>query len=276
MDDREVPAQLVHLAATHEQLPRWRLVGGGDNSNADSVVFVQPDFLRRRVRAGVGDQVLAHLAVDVVSAVSAVERVERDGDAVDQFVLVAGMHQDPHRGRQVIDAVEVAFGEGAEVPQAGVHLLEGFGEVLLVLLVLLGLGVVQSRAVKAGKVLVVGAGPVAAIDPLGKRLIHLGQRRDYPLGRLGILNVLAQLFEFGFLGVEVRLEIEVRQHGFDASVKAVVLHELVIEIERDGEPAGDRPLQKIERPQHGHVRRLDAERVPVIEADVAEWGDLSD
>ena len=43
--------------------------------------------------------------------------------------------------------------------------------------------------------------------------------------------------------------------------KPVVLHELVVEIERHREPIGDGPRRKLQRSQHGHVGRLYPERV---------------
>ena len=70
------------------------------------------------------------------------------------------MHEHPHRGFLVVDAVEVAFGERPEVPQAGVHLLEGLGEVVLVFTGLLALGVVQSRAIVFWPAFPVGSGRI--------------------------------------------------------------------------------------------------------------------
>ena len=112
------------------------------------------------------------------------------------------MHQHPHLCRQVIDAMELPFGEGAEGPQAGEHLFEGFGEGLLV--GMLGLGVVQPRAVEPGQVFVVGARPIAQGLPFGKRRVHGGQGVDDPLRGLCILDVVAQVIEHVILGVEVR------------------------------------------------------------------------
>ena len=228
------------------------------------------------MRVRIGDQILAYLRVDVVARVFIVDGVEADSDAVGQFVLIAGVHQDPHRGRQVVDAVEVAFDEGAEVPETGVHLLEGLGEILLVLARLLALGVVETGPAEPRQILVVGAGAVAPVDALGERLIHLDNRIDDPLRGLGILDGLAQLVELLLLVGEVRLEARLCQHGFDAGVEVVVLHEFVVKIEGDREPVGDGPVRKAERLQHGHVGRLDPERVPVLEADLAEGGDLGD
>ena len=226
---------------------------------------------------GISRQVFADLSVHVVVPVQVADRIKTHSDAVGQFVRVVRMHQHPHLGRQVIDAIKVAFGEGAEVPQAGEHPLEGLVDaILLGLLGILGLGVVQPRAVETRQIFVVGAGPVAQGLPFGKRRVHRGQRVDDPLGRVRVLDVVAQIVEHVILSFEVRLEILVGQHGFDAGIEIVGLHELVIEIERDREPVGHGPHRKPQRPQHGHVGRLDAERGPIFEADLAEGGDRRD
>ena len=154
------------------------------------------------------------------------------------------MDEDSHCRRQVVNTMEIAFDEGAEVPQAGVDLLEGLGQVILVLRGLLAFGVVQPRAAESGQVFIVGAGPVAAVDPVGEGLIHRGQRRYDPRGRVCVLDVVAQVLELFFLRVEVRLEIGVSEHGFDTGVEVVVLHELVVEVERDGKPVGDSALRE--------------------------------
>ena len=233
-----MPAQLIQLVVAHQELPRRRLVGGGKNGVC--TVRVQHDFLRHRVRLGIGDQILADLRVDVVSPVSAVEGVEADSHAVGQLVRVVGMHQDPHRGLQVVDAMEVAFRECAEVPQAGVHLFEGFGDAIFLGLVgMLGLGVVQARAVEPRQIFVVGARPITQRGLHGKRRVHRGQRRGHPLGRRRGLDGFAQLLELGLLGVEVRLKIGVGQHLVDVVIEPAVGHELVVEIERHREPVGD-------------------------------------
>ena len=88
---------------------------------------MQMEFLGHRVGFGVSDQILADLGVDVVpdDFVLLVERVEAHGHTVGQLVGEVGMHQHSHRGCGVVDAMELAFGEGAEVPEAGVDLLEG-------------------------------------------------------------------------------------------------------------------------------------------------------
>ena len=135
---------------------------------------------------------------------------------------------------------------------------------------------VQPRAAEAGQVLVVGAGPVAQRLPLGVGGVHALERFDDPLGRLPFLDLLAQLLELVLLGVEVRLEVRVGQHLLDVVVEAVVLHELVVEVERHREPVGHGPVREAQRPQNGHVRRLDPERGPVAEPDVAQGGDLGD
>ena len=127
------------------------------------------------------------------SPVQAADRIKTHSDAVGQFVRVVGMHQHPHLGRQVIDAIKVAFGEGAEVPQAGVHLLEGLIDAVLIGLVgMLGLGVVQPRAVEPGQILVVGAGPVAQGLPFGICRVHCGQGVDDPLWGLRVFDGFAQ------------------------------------------------------------------------------------
>ena len=95
-------------------------------------------------------------------------------------------------------------------------------------------------------------------------------------GRLPLLDPLAQLLELGLLGVEVRLEIRVGQHVCDVVIEAVVLHEFVVEVEGHREPLRHGAVLEAQRSQHGHVRRLDAERGPVVEFDVAERSNLSD
>ena len=103
------------------------------------------------MRVWVGDKIFSELGVEVEGIVTAEYRIEADGDAVGEFVRVVGMHQHSHRCRHVIDAMEFAFGERAEVPQAGIHLFERLGDaVLLGLVGMLGFGVVEASAVKPG------------------------------------------------------------------------------------------------------------------------------
>ena len=190
MNRGEMHVQLIQLFLGHQQLPGRSLVGERDNGVG--AIVVRQDFLRRRVRVGIGDQVLADLTVEVVAVLPAVGGVNADGDAVDQLVLVVGMHQHAHGRGQVVDAVELPFREGAEVPQAGVGLLQGLVDpVFHGLAGLLGLGVVEAGAVEARQVLVVGAGPVAQRLPLRVRRVHRGQRVDDPLGRVGAPDLLA-------------------------------------------------------------------------------------
>ena len=162
MDRGKMLCELRELGVAHQELPRRHLVRG--DKYPISSILVQQNFLWHRERVGIGDQILAELRVDVVPFVSAsvVNGVKADGDAVGQFVGVVGMHQHPHLGRHVIDAMEIAFGEGAEGPQAGEHPLEGLVDAVLHRLIgVLGLGVVQTRAVEPRQVFVVGARPVA-------------------------------------------------------------------------------------------------------------------
>ena len=51
---------------------------------------------------------------------------------------------------------------------------------------------------------------------------------------------------------------------------------LIVEVERDGEPVGHGPVGEAQLCQLGHVGRLDAERVPVLETDVAQGRNLGD
>ena len=143
------------------------------------------------MRLGIGDQVLADLRVDVVESASAGEGVKADGHAVGQFVLIARMDQDAHRGGPMIDAIKVAFDEGAEVPQAGVHFLERLGKVIRVLNGPLALRVIKPRTVEPGQVLVVSAGTVTPVDARGEPLIHLHDRVNDPLGGLRVLDGFA-------------------------------------------------------------------------------------
>ena len=76
------------------------------------------------MRIRIRDQILANLAIDVVLVCQGVDGVLADRDPVDQFIGVVGMHQHAHRGRKVVDTMEVPLDESTEIPQAGVHLLE--------------------------------------------------------------------------------------------------------------------------------------------------------
>ena len=106
--------------------------------------------------------------------------------------------------------------------------------------------------------------------------MHLLQGLGHPLWRVGVFDGVAQLLELFLLDIEVRLEPWVGEHGFDAGGEPVLLHEPVIEGERHREPVGDGAVWKPQRSQHSHIRGLDAERGPVLEADLAEGGDLRD
>ena len=109
---------------------------------------------------------------------------------------------------------------------------------------MLGLGVVQARAVEPRQIFVVGARPVAQGLPFGICRVHGGQGIDDPLRRLRVLDVVAQIIKPVILDLEVRLEVLVCQHGFNAGIEIVGLHELVVEIKRDRKPVGNRSRWK--------------------------------
>ena len=274
VDRGEVPAQLIQLRVTHQECSRLHQVGGP--KNGIYTVLIQQEFLRHRVRLGIGHQILAELAVHVVGPVPTSGEVKADGNAVDQFVLVAGVDQDAHRGRQVINAMKVALGEGAEGPQTGEHLFQRLGQVILVFVRLLALRVVKPRTVEPGQIFVVGAGSVAPMDARAERFVQRCDRRDDPFWRLCVLDVIAQFLERIHLCIEARLEIFISQHGLDAGIEIIGLHELVVEVERYRKPVGHGPRWKAQCSQHGHISRLNAERLPVIEADLTEGLDLGD
>ena len=209
---------------------------------------MQQDFLRHRVGVGIGDQVLANLRVDVVAPVFVEDGVKANGHSIGQLVGVVGMHQHTHRRRQVINAVEFTLRKGPEVPQAGVHLFERLGNaILLCLFGVLSIGVVKSGPIKAGQILVVRARTVAQRRSFSKPPVHLLQRRDHPVRRRRLLDLLAQLFELVLLDLEVRLKLLVGQHLFYVVIQFVGLHELVVEVERHREPVGDGTGRKIQR-----------------------------
>ena len=106
--------------------------------------------------------------------------------------------------------------------------------------------------------------------------MHRGQRVDDPLGRVGVLDGVAQVLEVVLLLLEVRLEVPVGQHLIYVVVEPVGLHELVVEVERDREAVRHRAIREAQRPQYREVRRLDPEGVPVVETDVAQGGDRRD
>ena len=257
------------MSGTQQELPRRHQVRGPKDDV--STVWIQQEFLGHRIRLGVGDQVLAYLTVDVVPVFVAIDGIKTHCDAVHQLVLIVGMYQYPHRRRQVVDAMKVPFDECAEVPHAGPHLLERLVDAVLIRLVrVLRLRVIQPSTVEARQVLVVRAGSVAQGLTLWIRGVHHGQRVDHPLRRGRVFDRLAQNLERILLNVEIRPKIRVGQHCLDAIVESVCLHELVVKIERYRKPVRNRPNWKAERPQHGHVGRLDPERLPVIEADLTE------
>ena len=302
MDRGEVLRELFHLRVAHQQGARRYLVRGPQ----DLVVvatLVQEDLLWLRVRVGVRHQVLAELRVEVVVAVQTVDRVEACSDAVGQFVGVVGVHQHTHRGGQMVDSMILTLDKSAEVPEAGEDLLHGFVDTLVLgLTLLLGVGVVQPCAAETRQILVVGAGAVAQRAPLRGYLgVHGGQRVDHPLRTFGFLDHFPEVIQHLILDLEVRLESGMNQDRLDGvnqlraggqreSVlfgalaftehllrgQGGVVHELVVEVERDGEPLGHRARGKAQRPQHGHIGRLDPERAPVVEVDIAERGDLRD
>ena len=103
--------------------------------------------------------------------------------------------------------------------------------------------------------------------------MHLGQRVGYPLGRVGVLDVVAQIVEHVVLDGEIRLEVRVGEHLLDPVIEPVGLHELVIEVERDREPVGHRTGGESQSPQLGDIGCLDPESGPFLEADVAQCSD---
>ena len=71
-------------------------------------------------------------------------------------------------------------------------------------------------------------------------------------------------------------KVGVGQHLFDILVELVGFHELVVEVERHREPVGDGARREAQRSQDRYIRCFDPERVPVLEADVAERSDAGD
>ena len=106
--------------------------------------------------------------------------------------------------------------------------------------------------------------------------MHRGQRLCNPRGCLRVLDGVAQVVEHVALDVEVRLEVGVGQYLLDPVMEPVGLHELVVEVERDCETIGYSALGKAECPENSQIGGFDPKRIPVFEADLAEWGDLRD
>ena len=104
--------------------------------------------------------------------------------------------------------------------------------------------------------------------------MHGGQRVEDPLGRVRVLDVVAQVVEQVVLDVEVRLETLVGQHLLDPVMEPVGPHELVVEMEWDGKSVGHGAFREIEGSQYGDVGRLDPERGPVLEANLIKRSNL--
>ena len=79
----------------------------------------------------------------------------RTGSGLDQFIVKIRMHQDAHGRGHVIDAVEIALIEGAQVPQAGPNLFDRCPDVALVRAVCVR--IVEPRARKPNQIFVIGA-----------------------------------------------------------------------------------------------------------------------
>ena len=163
--------------------------------------------------------------------------------------------------------------------RAGERLLEGLGYVLPVLTRLLTLGVVQSGAVESGQVLVVGAGAIPAVQSLAELRIeprvHVPDGLKHPVRHVHVLDVPPERPEHIPLDTQVRLEFRVSEHGPDTLMEPVVLHELVVETERDGETARDRTWAESQFGELRHIGGLDPEGILVVEADFTERSDFS-
>ena len=184
------------------------------------------------------------------------------------------MDEHGHRGTQMIDAVEVAFGEGAEVPEARVDLPDALAHVSFV--GMLGARVVEARAAEAEQVLVVGAGAAADRGSRGKRLLQHSESVEHPARHFAVADSAAQVAQRLRLDFESGSKLGIREHGFSIGVEAVELHELVIEVKGNGEAVRYGAGRQAEPAQRGEVRRLYAERCPVVEADLVERGDRPD
>ena len=128
--------------------------------------------------------------------------------------------------------------------------------------------------------------------------MHGSQGVDDPLRALRILDGIAEVIKHLVLDIEVRLELRMRQDRLDGVnelcigpqrelvlfgalafaedgllAQGGVRHELIVKIEGDGKPGGDRPFRKSQRAQDSQVGRLDPERLPVRKADLTEGRD---
>ena len=229
------------------------------------------ELLGHGPRLGVGHQVLADLGVDVEAGPARVVDVLGVRDAVGELVVLVGMQEHAHRGDEVIDAIELALLVGAEVPQAGEHLLHGGREVTLVGAV--GERVVEPGAVEAGQVLVVGARARAdraiGAEARGEVGLHCADGVAERRGHRGLLDGLAQLREGVLADGGVVGEPGCGDHRTGRVVEPELGHEPLVERERQRAAVGhDRGRQHAA--QLGDVGGLGAERGRVGEAERGE------
>ena len=100
-----------------------------------AVERVDQDLFRDRGRVGIRDEILTDLRVEVVVALSLVERIVRHGHAVCAFIAEVRMQQHAHRRGRVIDAEEIPLLECAKVPETRENLLDRFRKMSLIRLV---------------------------------------------------------------------------------------------------------------------------------------------
>ena len=194
VDGLEVAAQLEQLGVGHQERVGGREAGAGQHGGGAG--RTQQELFGLRMRLGIGDQVLAHLRVEVVGAVLEGDGVVADRHAVDPFIGVVRVHEHAHRDGRVVDPLEVALHEGAVVPEAGPHRLDRLVDAVRGGLIrVLRLGAVETGPVEGRQVLVVGAGPIAQRLPLRVGGVHGGQGLDDERGRRRVLDGVPQVVQ---------------------------------------------------------------------------------
>ena len=185
------------------------------------------------------------------------------------LVLKIGMAQHTHGGHQVVHPVKVTFLVRSEIPHAGIHLLDGFGNVPFG--GVLGFGGVQTCTTEAGQIFVVRAGPATDRGPCGKRIVHGLESIHHPRGHRGFLDVISKVSQTVFSKVHVVDEGGIVHHDFRFLIEVVVMHKLIVEIERHTKAIRDNSFRKPKSLHGCQVGALGAERAGHVKADVFEW-----
>ena len=271
MNGAEVFANEVEVLRFHDQIAILNQVGQPqhDIPSPFSRILIKQDFFGNSIWIRVGDQGLSDLRIQIERSLSVVNGIQTDADSVGMLVLKIGMTQHAHGGHQVVHPIKVTFLVRSEIPHAGIHLLDGFGDVPFV--GVLGFGGVQTCTAETGQIFVVRAGPAPDRGSCGERIVHGLKGIHHPRGHWRFLDVVPKVSQAVFSKVNVVDEGGIVDHDFRFNIEVVVVHKLIVEIEWHSKAIRDGSFWEPKSSHGCQVGALGAECAGHVKADVVEW-----